>query len=199
LEEKLEPRLEEAKAGKRFVFFSDAAHFVWGSFVGCLWCLARMFIPTPSGRSRYNVLGAIDAINNELITVCNTGYINALSVCELLHKIRERFIDETIPISIVLDNAKYQHCLLVRELAENLKIELLFLPSCSPNLNLIERLWKFIKKDCLYCKYYDSFLKFTTAIDGCLNRIKNRECEEEMKSLLNLKFQLFDDVIYDRA
>jgi transposase len=199
LEEKLNPRIEEAKAGKRIVFFSDAAHFVWGSFVGYLWCLARIFMPTPSGRSRYNVLGAIDAINNELITVCNTGYINALSVCELLHKIRDRFIDETIPISIILDNAKYQHCLLVRELAEKLNIELLFLPSYSPNLNLIERLWKFIKKDCLYCEYYDSFQKFITAIDACLNKIKNKECEEDIKSLLNLKFQLFDNVIYNRA
>ncbi|MDR2475652.1 MAG: transposase [Bacteroidales bacterium] len=99
----------------------------------------------------------------------------------------------------MLDNAKYQHCLLVRELAEKLKIELLFLPFYSPNLNLIKRLWKFIKKDCLSCKYYDSFLKFTTAIDSCLNKIKNRECEEKMKSLLNLKFQLFDNVIYSRA
>jgi transposase len=156
-------------------------------------------MPTPPGRSRYNVLGAIDAINNELITVCNTGYINALSVCELLHKIRERFMDKAVPTSIIFDNAKYQHCLLVKELAENLKIELLFLPSYRPNLNLIERLWKFIKKDCLYCEYYDSFQKFTSAIDRCLNSIKNRECEEDIKSLLNLKFQLFDNVTYNRA
>ena len=78
-------------------------------------------MPTLSGRSRYNVLGAIDAIGNELITVCNTGYINALSVCELLHKIRERFTDETVPISIIPDSAKYQHCLPVRELAEKIE------------------------------------------------------------------------------
>jgi hypothetical protein len=165
LEEDLKPRLEEAKGGKRIVFFTDAAHFVWGAFIGRLWCLTRIFIPTPSGRNRFNVLGAINAVNNDLLTVCNTTYINALAVCELLEKIREKFINEAIPITLVLDNARYQHCKIVKELAEKLKIELLFLPSYSPNLNLIERLWKFIKKDCLYCKYYDSFPKFMSAIN----------------------------------
>jgi transposase len=135
-------------------------------------------MPTPSGRSRYNVLGAIDAITNDLITVCNTTYINALSVCELLEKIREKVKDSSIPITLVLDNAKYQKYQLVRDLADKLKIELLFLPSYSPNLNLIERLWKFIKKDCLYCEHYDSFSKFITAINGCLDNIKNKKMRQ---------------------
>jgi transposase len=207
LEEEIEPRLREAREGKRIVFFSDAAHFVWGAFIGFLWCLTRIFIPTPSGRSRYNVLGAINAINNDLITVCNTTYINALSVCELLEKISERCKNVSIPNTVILDNAKYQKCQLVKELADKLKIELLFLPSYSPNLNLIlrlrsvtiERLWKFIKKDCLYCEYYDSFSKFIAAINGCLDNIKNKKDEAELKALLNLKFQLFDNVIYSRT
>jgi len=84
LEEELEPRLEEAKAEKRKVLFVDAAHFVMGAFLGYLWCIARIFIPSSSGRKRYNILGAIDAITHELTTVCNDTYINALSVCELL-------------------------------------------------------------------------------------------------------------------
>ncbi|MDR0612519.1 MAG: transposase [Dysgonamonadaceae bacterium] len=138
----------------------------------------RIFLPAPSGRSGYSVSGAADAIGNELITIRNTGYINASSVCDLLHRIREKFTDETVPVSIILDGAKYQHCLSVRELAEKLKIELLFLPSYSPNLNLTERLWKFIKKDCLYYEYCASFQKFITAIDGCLNRIKKQGIEE---------------------
>jgi hypothetical protein len=91
LEKELKPRLEEAKKGERVVYFADAVHFVHGAFIACLWCLTRIFIPTPSGRNRYNVLGAIDALSHDLVTVCNTTYINALSVCELLEKIAGHF------------------------------------------------------------------------------------------------------------
>ncbi|MDP2114575.1 MAG: hypothetical protein Q8K69_11015 [Bacteroidota bacterium] len=70
--------------------------------------IEQYFRDNPSGRVRYNVLGAIDAVSHNLITVCNNGYINAQSVCELLLKIYKQNID--IPITIVLDNARYQRC-----------------------------------------------------------------------------------------
>jgi hypothetical protein len=105
----LEPRLEEAKSGKRAVYFADAVHFVYGAFVACLWSLKRIFMPTPSGGNRYNVLGAVDAISHDLLTVCNTAYVNSLSVCELLELIVLRHLKERIPVTAVLDNARYQH------------------------------------------------------------------------------------------
>ena len=52
-----------------------------------------------------------------------------------------------LPITLVRDNARYQKCALVQALAESLGIELLYLPSCSPNLNLIERLWRFVRQE----------------------------------------------------
>ena len=192
MEKKLQPQLEEAKKGKRIVYFADAAHFVHGAFIACVWCIVRIFIPTPSGRSRYNVLGAIDAITNEFISVCNTTYINHLSVIELLEKIRERYIDSAVPISIYMDNAKYQVCKVVTEKAASLNIELMFLPSYSPNLNLIERLWKWVKKDCLNCKYYSKFCEFKDAIDSSLNKVKTGQVKKDMDSLLTLNFQLFN-------
>jgi transposase len=73
-QKKLEPILEEAKAGKRAVFFVDAAHFVMGAFLGFLWCFERLFIRSPSGRKRFNVLGALNAITHEVITVTNDTY-----------------------------------------------------------------------------------------------------------------------------
>jgi transposase len=198
LDEKLTPRLEWAKEGKRLVYFVDAAHFVMGSFLGYLWCKCRIFIPSSSGRSRYNVLGAIDAVTHQLITVCNDVYINAISVCELLNEIREKAGD-IIPITLVLDNAKYQRCDLVTTLAEKLKIELLFLPSYSPNLNLIERLWKWVKKDGLNCKYHKTFNDFKDAINQSLLKVDKTETKKEMDTLLTLNFQLYDNAIYDRA
>ena len=164
MEKELEPRLAEAKEGKRTVYFADAAHFVFGAFLGYLWCVVRLFVPTSSGRNRYNILGAIDAITHNFIYVSNDNYINSLSVCELLSKIRERYIGSN-PIAIVLDNARYQRCSYVTVFAKKLNIELLFLPSYSPNLNIIERFWKWTKKDCLNCKYYETFIQFKKAID----------------------------------
>ena len=198
MDEELTPRLEAAKKQERLVYFVDAAHFVLGSFIGYLWCIVRIFIPTSSGRSRYNVLGAIDAVTNQLITVCNEAYINACSVCELLNKIKKT-VGDNIPITLVLDNARYQRCALVAELAIQLKIELLFLPSYSPNLNLIERLWKWVKKDCLNCKYYECFDKFKDAINQSLLKTSQTDRKKEMDSLLTLNFQLFDSTSYNRC
>ena len=61
-----------------------------------------------------------------------------------------------MPVKIVLDNAHYQHCDLVKQAAENLGIPLLFLPLYSPNLNIIEQLWKFTKKKIRYAQYYQT-------------------------------------------
>jgi transposase len=198
LEEKLEPRLAEAKEGKRTVYFADAAHFVCGAFLGYLWCIVRMFVPTLSGRKRYNVLGMINAITHDLSCVCNETYINALTVCDLLIQVKKKHTN-TNPVTVVLDNARYQCCKLVKKLAEELKIELLFLPSYSPNLNIIERYWNRLKKDCLNCKYYDSFDKFKEAIDNSLKKTADKENRKELDTFLNLKFQLFDNEIYNRG
>jgi len=95
-----------------------------------------------------------------------------------------------VPITFVLDNARYQKCFLVKATALLLNIELLYLPSYSPNLNLIERLWKFTKKKCLYSKYYSEFDMFKKAITDCLEQTHSTY-KNELDSLLNLKFQSF--------
>ena len=190
-QDELDPVLDEANAETRKVFSVDAAHFVLAPFLGILWSFTRLFVQAPAGRKRFNVLGALDVITHELITVTNDTYINALSVCELLRKLRERFPD--IPITLILDNARYQKCHLVWELAAELNIDLLYLPPYSPNLQLIERLWKFVKKNCLYSHYYADFGAFKHAISTCLSHTHDLY-KEELDSLLTLKFQTFKDV-----
>src|SRR3972149_2377874 len=96
-------------------------HFVLSAFLGFLWSVARIFIPAPSGRQRFNVLGALNAITHEMITVTNDTYITAQSVCVLLEKIAAHYIG--IPITLILDNARYQRCALVMEKARSLNIE----------------------------------------------------------------------------
>ena len=182
------PRLAEAAAGKRKVFFMDAAHFVLGSFLGMIWCFSRVFLKTSAGRQRYNILGAVDSHSKKLFTIRTTDNINAATVCEMLKKLRSAHPE--IPITLVLDNARYQHCRKVAEEAAAWDLELLFLPAYSPNLNLIERLWKLVKKKCLTNKYYPNFAEFREAIDSCLKEI-NRFGKKELHSLLTLNFQFF--------
>ena len=61
-----------------------------------------------------------------MIRVTNQGYINAESVCALLRSVAGAAVG--VPITLVLDNARYQKCAVVQALAESLGIELLFLP-----------------------------------------------------------------------
>jgi transposase len=79
----------------------------------------------------------------------------------------------------------------VQQLADELGIELLYLPTYSPNLNLIERLWKFVKKQVLNAKYYENFATFKTAIGGCIADAPTKH-KAELDSLLTLRFQTFD-------
>ena len=170
----------------------DAAHFIYGAFQGYLWSFDRIFIKTGSGRERFNILGAFDPISNKLITIENEITINAEVVCKILHKIRYKSGSEKI--SIVLDNARYQHCKLVRSRASRLGIELIFLPPYSPNLNIIERYWKYVKKKCLNSKYHMSFSLFKEALKNCLRKTNfDKETRDELVSLMQLNFQEFKE------
>jgi transposase len=172
------------------VLFVDAAHFVFGPFLGYLWCLVRLLVPGPSGRKRYNVLAALNAVTHQVIRVSNGSYINAESVCQLLRQVAAAGLAR--PITLVLDNARYQRCHLVQALARSLRIELLYLPSYSPNLNLIERLWKFVKKECLAARCLENYEDFSAAIDTCLNDLPTKH-KAKMDTLLTLEFQTFED------
>ena len=108
------------------MFFVDAAHFALAPFLGFLWSFTRLFIKAPAGRQRFNVLGALNALTLELVTVTNDAYINAASVCELLAQIAALSLE--VPVTLVMDNAKYQRCVAVMACANALGIELLFLP-----------------------------------------------------------------------
>jgi transposase len=189
MEEKLQPQIEAAQKGKVHLLFLDAAHFVLGPFLCSLWCVVRVFIKAASGRNRINVLGAVHAISKKIVTITNTTYITANTLIEFLQLLKKQFADK--PIVIVLDNARYQHCLVVEAMAKNLGIKLLFLPPYSPNLNIIERLWKFTKKNILYAKYYDKPKEFHGAIETFFKDI-HENFKKERKSLLTLKFQSFD-------
>jgi transposase len=191
LHTELQPALDAAQAGTGHVFFVDAAHFVFGTFLCCLWCIARIFVRAASGRQRFNVLGAWNAVSRQLISVTNTTVVNTDTMCELLRKIAAEGL--TGPITVVLDNARYQRNKVVQGLAVELGIRLLFLPSYSPNLNLIERLWGFAKRQSVYGKYHASFASFRAAIESTLASLSTTHANR-LTTLMTLSFQEFDAV-----
>jgi transposase len=156
-----------------------------------VWCFVRYFLPTPSGRQRFNVLGAVDALTKEIILVVNETTVTAETVCQWLAKLAAHVTEG--PITVVLDNVRYQKCALVQGAAAALGIELLYLPSFSPHLNLIERLWRLVRKECLYSHYYATFPEFRSALERCLTTA-HQERRIELETLLSWNFQSFRDV-----
>jgi transposase len=191
LDTKLKPLLDDAQAGRGHVFFVDAAHFVFGTFLCCLWSFARIFVRAASGRQRFNVLGAWNAVTRQLTAVTNTTVVNTETMNELLRKIAALALKG--PITLVLDNARYQRNAVVQALAKQLGITLLYLPSYSPNLNLIERLWKFIKRRALYGRYHPTFAEFRAAIQQTIAGLPTAHADQ-LKTLMTLNFQRFEDV-----
>ena len=187
----MKPRLQEAEEGKRQVFFVDAAHMVFGSFLCCLWSFARLFVRAASGRQRFNVLGAWNAITQELLAVTNTTVVNTETMCALLRKLAAQKLPGLV--TVVLDNARYQRNTVVQTLAASLGIELLYLPAYSPNLNIIERLWRFVKRQALYGRYHATFANFQTAIQDTLSQVSTKH-KDKLASLMTLNFQVFDNV-----
>jgi len=192
LDKELKPLLDAAQAGQGHVFFGDAAHFVFGTFLCHLWSFVRLFVRAASGRQRFNVLGAWNAVTHELVAVTNITVVNTETMSELLRKIAT--LGLTGPITLVLDNARYQRNAIVQALAKELGISLLYLPSYSPNLNLIERLWKFIKRQALYGRYHPTFADFRAAIQEVLDKLSTTHAGP-LATLMTLEFQQFENVL----
>src|SRR4051812_27664229 len=104
-------------------------------------------------------------------------------MCDLLRAVAARGL--VGPVTLVLDNARYQRNAIVMGLAPELGIELLFLPSYSPNLNLIERLWRFTKRKAAYGHYHPTFADFRAAVEDVLDRVPTTHAEK-LSSLMTL-------------
>lgn len=138
-----------------------------------------------TGRRRLNIIGAINPL-----TLKPTALLTEDNCCEeviiaFLNEIKLEYADAKT-ICIVLDNARYQRAYSVQDEARLLGIELLFLPPYSPNLNLIERLWKFFKKKIMKNKYYESYKIFEQAVNDFF--INHDSHKQELRTLLNFKF-----------
>jgi len=130
----------------------------------------RKEIPTNTGRQRLNLCGAIDIISRKVL-IRQDERLNAAATIDFL-----RLIDDAYPdakrVHVFCDNAKYYRNKHVQEYLESSKIKMHFLPPYSPNLNPIERLWKFMNERVLYNKYYEKFADFKEAVFGFFEQLR---------------------------
>ena len=184
--------LKDAKNGLKKVYFADGVHLTYGYQKGKCWSKETVYIQSGYGRKRVNVLGFLDAATYQVIPVMDRKekYLNADSVCKGLKKIREQNQDVQ-QIYVILDNAAYQRCKKVKEAAKEYGIILVFLPPYSPNLNLIERFWKFLRNTLLSVYYYTYFDCFFDAVETfiCTAHIHYKD---KLASLLSFHFQILD-------
>jgi transposase len=172
------------------VYFVDAAHLLHNAVPGQGWIKrgTTVELKTNSGRDRLNVLGAYSPDDHRLIAIEGVESCDADLVCQLLRNLRAANPGKRL--LVVLDNASYQRAKKVQALATQLHIRLLFLPPYSPNLNLIERFWKFLRKQVLRNTYYPTFAEFRAAIQGLLANLDRYT--EELRTLMTEHFHLFD-------
>lgn len=141
-----------------------------------------------SGRQRVNISGVLDADTHEVL-VQEHPRLNAETTIEFFKRI-EHHNPKSRNIYIILDNAGYYKGEKVREFLITSRIKILFLPPYAPNLNLIERLWKFFKKQVLYNRYYPTFREFRTACLQFFERRNLKRHRQKLRSLLTENFQV---------
>ncbi len=170
------------------IYFADATHPQHNSVPSYGWIKKgkEKELKANCGRQRLNINGAINIETLEPVT----GFydtINAQASIDLFAKIEAKHPDaETI--YIIVDNARYYRSCLLKEHVEGTKIKLIFLPPYSPNLNLIERYWKFFKKKVLNNRYYETFSEFKRACESFFR--KRKKYLPELQTLLTEKFHI---------
>lgn len=171
------------------VFFVDAVHPQHNTRPANGWIRKGTDFPIPAntGRNKVNLNGALNAHDVTDVTVLEVDCVNAQATEALYEKILESHPGKQI--TIIQDNAPYYRSRLIQEWHKNHpQVNLVFLPAYSPNLNLIERLWRFLRRSVIDYYYYDTFSKFRKAVLDFFQNISRYK--NELESLLVHRFAI---------
>ncbi|HHM21790.1 MAG TPA: IS630 family transposase [Bacteroidetes bacterium] len=191
----IKKQIAQSADNKTVVLFLDATHPMHNTkpYYGWIKKGKEAWIPSNGGRKRYNVIGAMNAIKPEQVTKINAKSINEDVVIELFKKALKRYGHKEKIIAWV-DGASYFKSRKVKKwLKEHPKIILQVLPPYSPNLNLIERLWKFMRKKVISDTFYQNYDDFVKSLDNFFKEIKSYK--NELRELITSNFQKFPDII----
>ena len=173
---------------KGLVYFADSTHPMLNPILSAGWIRKgkEYEVKTNSGRQRVNINGAIEMKTLNVVSR-SCKRVNGSSMCDLLRAIRLKH-PKAKKIHLILDNAPYNKSNQVRDLARELKIKILYLPAYSPNLNPIERLWKFMKKEVMANRYFPDLETFQKELMLFLRGI--RKHRQELSTLITDNFHI---------
>ena len=171
------------------VLFMDAVHPAHNSMPSHGWILRgeRVEIPANTGREHMNINGAVNAETLEVFAV-EAETINAAAAVSLLQKV-DAWYPDAEHIYVFADNARYYRSREVSAYIAHSRIRLEFLPPYSPNLNIIERLWRFMHKHTTYSRFYPTFQEFREELLMFFQRLPD-EFADSLRSLLTLRFNI---------
>lgn len=181
----------ESSDGSKVVLSFDPMHQVHNNENGHLWQIkgeaGTKRVLSNTGRKRLNILGAIDLVSHEIVPLVTEVNCTAETIKVFLAEVIKMYKNST-KITIFLDNAKYQRNYEVQEYAKELGITLFFMPPYSPNLCLIERLWKYFKKRVVKNIYYETYDEF---YEGVCSFFRNwDDYKNDLRSLFSLNFEI---------
>ena len=189
--QKIMGAVEEARKGESVVVFTDPVHQVHNNEKDYAWQFkgkdGTKTVLANTGRRRVNIIGALNPLSFHTTVLLIEGNCDKEVMKSFLKQVRQDY-PHPREINMFLDNAGYNRAYEVQALAQELNINLRYLPPYAPNLNLIERLWKFFKKKIMKNKYYSSFESFYSAINNFFRNFS--DYQKELVSLLTLKFQI---------
>ena len=172
------------------VYFMDGSHPTYNSQAGYGWIAIgkRFAVKSQNGRMRVNLMGAYNPKAGEAI-VREYETLNQESTIDFLFRIKEQ--NKRKKVHIILDNVGYHYAKNVRAVAKKLGITLIYLPSYSPNLNLIERYWGFLKKKLITNKYHETFEEFKRVILA-FTKSKSQKLRNSLLKYIPEKFHLLE-------
>lgn len=187
VEKVLPALLEQANSGEAVVYYADGCHPTHNTKTGRGW-IRKGFdfeVDCNSGRQRLNINAAVNALKPQQVVYDLADSINAQStrrLCsQLLHKHPKKLI------YLICDNARYNRNKILQQWARRQRVAFIFLPPYSPNLNIVERLWRLLRKEVINSIYYDCYAKFRQNIVNFLDNTKAYKLE--LQSLLTLNFR----------
>lgn len=174
-------------------YYVDACHPVWGlDLVYCCWLLVgqRFLVGMGSGRKRLNILGAYCPDDHEYLdyrltrdNINGAQFVNFLRLLRATHPQAERFI-------LYVDGARYYDSPVVKDwLRRHPEFHLSGIPAYSPNVNLIERMWKFLRAKAL-SRWHKTFADMQAAVSGVLDHLE--DYRGELRALMTETFHIID-------
>lgn len=192
LHRRLKPLLKRARKRDEPVYFCDAVHPQYNTRANYGWIATaeEWSVPTTGSRKRINLHGALNAHDPSDIVVIESDRVNTASTIALFERLQEQHQEGRI--HVICDNATYYHSRDLRSWIKKNKsrIKITYLPPHSPNLNLIERLWKYLRREVLDTTYYDHYKAFTQAIFTFFTNINDHL--HKLQALLSLNFHIYE-------